>query len=269
MTVATTAEPSAAASPQHGANPVVVRADALTKVFDGGVTAVDRANFEIGRGEFISIVGPSGCGKSTLLRLIAGLLPYTSGNLYVHDERVTEPRGDVGMMFQKATLLEWKTAFENVLLPMQLRRPVTDDDRIRAIELLHLTGLQDFEFTFPQHLSGGMQQRVALARVLNIGAELLLLDEPFGALDEFTRERMNLELMRIVAEVHATSVFVTHNIAEAIFLADRVMVMRTKPGRIAEIVEVPLPRPRPIEIQVTPEFNELVSRVRTILGGAE
>ena len=269
MTVATIAEPSAVASPKQGTDPVVVRADALTKIFDGGVTAVDQANFEIRRGEFISIVGPSGCGKSTLLRLVAGLLPYTSGNLHVHDERVTDPRGDVGMMFQKATLLEWKTAFENVLLPMQLRGPLSDEHKIRAIELLHLTGLQEFEFTFPQHLSGGMQQRVALARVLNIGADILLLDEPFGALDEFTRERMNLELMRIVAEVRATSVFVTHNISEAIFLADRVMVMRTKPGRIAEIVTVPLPRPRPIEVQETPEFNEIVSRVRSILGGVE
>lgn len=268
MTAASSAEPSTAASPKHGGNPTVVRADALTKVFDGGVTAVDSANFEIERGEFISIVGPSGCGKSTLLRLIAGLLPYTSGNLHVHDQRVTAPRDDVGMMFQKATLLEWKTAFENVLLPMQLRGQVTEEQKTRALELLHLTGLQEFEFTFPQHLSGGMQQRVALARVLNIGAEILLLDEPFGALDEFTRERMNLELMRIVTEVRATSVFVTHNISEAIFLADRVMVMQTKPGRVAEIVTVPLARPRPIEIQETPEFNEIVGRVRTILGGA-
>jgi NitT/TauT family transport system ATP-binding protein len=172
------------------------------------------------------------------------------------------------MMFQKATLLDWRTAVENVLLPTEINGRVTPADKRRAIDLLHLVGLKGFEFAFPRQLSGGMQQRVALARLLQTGADILLLDEPFGALDEFTRERLNLELLRIVAEVQATTLFVTHNIAEAIFLADHVMVMTPRPGRLAAIVDIPFARPREIELQQTPEFNELVTEVRGILGGS-
>ncbi len=166
------------------------------------------------------------------------------------------------MMFQKPTLLAWRTAVENVLLPTEIAGEVRDADRKKAIELLALVGLRDFAFSFPSQLSGGMQQRVALARLLQTGADVLLLDEPFGALDEFTRERLNVELMRIVGEVKTTTLFVTHNIAEAIFLADRVFVMTPRPGRLAGIVEVPLPRPRAPKIQQSPEFNDLVGRVR-------
>jgi NitT/TauT family transport system ATP-binding protein len=202
-----------------------------------------------------------------MLRLVAGLIPLTAGTLAVHDRPVGEPRRDVGMMFQKATLLDWRTAVENVLLPTEINGRVSADDKTRAMDLLHLVGLKGFEFSFPRQLSGGMQQRVALARLLQTGADILLLDEPFGALDEFTRERLNLELLRIVAEVQATTLFVTHNIAEAIFLADRVMVMTPRPGRLAAIVDVPFGRPREIELQQTPEFNAIVSEVRSILGG--
>ncbi len=170
------------------------------------------------------------------------------------------------MMFQSATLLDWRTAVENVLLPTEIKRTPTADDRAHAIELLNLVGLSEFAFSFPAQLSGGMQQRVALARLLQTGADVLLLDEPFGALDEFTRERLNVELMRIVGEFSATSIFVTHNIAEAIFLADQVFVMTPRPGRIAEIVHVPLQRPRDIAIQTSPEFNLLVEQVRQTLG---
>lgn len=245
----------------------VIHAEGLGKTFAGGsVVALEDAAFDIRPGRFVSLVGPSGCGKSTLLRLIAGLIEKTSGTISVHGKPVTEPRTDVGMMFQKATLLDWRTALENVLLPTELSRGVKDEDRRNAAKLLRMVGLEDFLFSFPSQLSGGMQQRVALARLLQTGADVLLLDEPFGALDEFTRERLNVELMRIVGEVGATTVFVTHNIAEAIFLADEVFVMTPRPGRIAEIVEVNLERPRPLSIQTSPEFNALVAKVRDILG---
>ncbi len=233
---------------------------------DGAVVAIEDASFEIAKGSFVSLVGPSGCGKSTLLRLIAGLIMPTNGEISVHGEIVRSPRQDVGMMFQNATLLDWRTAVENVLLPTEIKRTPTGEDRARAIELLDLVGLNDFAFSFPAQLSGGMQQRVALARLLQTGADVLLLDEPFGALDEFTRERLNVELLRIIGEFNATSVFVTHNIAEAIFLADEVFVMTPRPGRIAEIVHVPLQRPRDIAIQTSPEFNLLVDQVRQTLG---
>jgi NitT/TauT family transport system ATP-binding protein len=251
------------------ASPAVIEADGLGKTFSTSVVALEDASFTTGKGTFTSIVGPSGCGKSTLLRLVAGLIPRTTGSLKVHEEEVRGPRPDIGMMFQKPTLLEWKTAVDNVLLPTRLKRRLGDDDVRRAIGLLRLTGLHGFEFAFPRQLSGGMQQRVALARLLEIGADVLLLDEPFGALDEFTRERLNLELLRIVAEVEATTLFVTHNIAEAIFLADRVMVMTPRPGRLAGVVDVDLPRPRAIAVQQTPEFNAIVHTVRSLRGGAQ
>ncbi len=233
---------------------------------DDTVVAIEDASFEIAKGSFVSLVGPSGCGKSTLLRLIAGLIAPTNGEISVHGETVSSPRQDVGMMFQNATLLDWRTAVENVLLPTEIKRTPTGEDRARALDLLNLVGLNDFAFSFPAQLSGGMQQRVALARLLQTGADVLLLDEPFGALDEFTRERLNVELLRIISEIKATSVFVTHNIAEAIFLADEVFVMTPRPGRIAEIVHVPLQRPRDIAIQTSPEFNLLVEHVRQTLG---
>jgi len=184
----------------------------------------------------------------------------------VHQTEVTSARQDVAMMFQRATLLEWRTAVENVLLPTELRGTPTDADKTRALDLLKLVGLGDFAFSFPAQLSGGMQQRVALARLLQTGADILLLDEPFGALDEFTREKLNLELLRIVSEVGATTIFVTHNISEAIFLADEVYVMTPRPGQIAKIVPVDLSRPRELSIQTSPEFNALVADVRETLG---
>lgn len=246
--------------------PVVV-GSMVGKSFAGGtVVAIEDADFSIPKGRFVSLVGPSGCGKSTLLRLIAGLIPATSGRLLLHDRDVTGPRQDVAMMFQRATLLEWSTAVENVLLPTEIAGRVTEADRKRAMELLDLVGLGDFAFSFPAQLSGGMQQRVALARLLQTGADVLLLDEPFGALDEFTRERLNVELLRIVGEVGATTIFVTHNIAEAIFLADEVYVMTSRPGRIARVIEVPLKRPRQLSIQTSPEFNHLVEEARDVLG---
>lgn len=246
---------------------VVVRANGLGKSFgEGAVIALEKASFDIKRGSFVSLVGPSGCGKSTLLRLISGLIEKSSGSVQVHGDEVQAPRPEVAMMFQKATLLDWRTSLENVLLPTELNGNVTREDEQKAADLLRLVGLKDFLFSFPSQLSGGMQQRVALARLLQTGADVLLLDEPFGALDEFTRDRLNVELMRIVGEVGATTLFVTHNITEAIYLADQVFVMTPRPGRIAEIINVDFERPRPLSIQTTPEFNKLVAHVRDVLG---
>jgi NitT/TauT family transport system ATP-binding protein len=257
----------ARAAPAPLTDDAVISATGVAKIFNRDVVALESASFDIKRGTFVSLVGPSGCGKSTLLRLIAGLIGKTSGSLDVLGRQVNGPSPDVGMMFQRPTLLEWRTAVENVLLPTEVRGTPTGADKERAIDLLRLVGLKDFEFAFPRQLSGGMQQRVALARLLQTGAKILLLDEPFGALDEFTRERLNLELLRIVDDVDATSLFVTHNISEAIFLADQVMVMTPRPGRLAKIVDVPFARPREISLMQTPAFNEMVSEVRTILGG--
>lgn len=252
---------------QAGDQEVVVAGRAVTKTFaDGTVVALQDANFDIKRGSFVSLVGPSGCGKSTLLRLISGLITSTSGEISVHGTPVTGPRLDISMMFQKATLLDWRTAIENVLLPTEIAGTTTKADKNRALDLLKLVGLGDFAFSFPAQLSGGMQQRVALARLLQTGADILLLDEPFGALDEFTREHLNMELMRIVEEVGATTIFVTHNISEAIFLADQVVVMTSRPGRMAKIVDVDLERPRPLAVQTSVAFNKLAEDVRETLG---
>lgn len=250
--------------PSQGA---VVSGQGVGKTFAvGTVVALEHASFDIRPGSFVSLVGPSGCGKSTLLRLVAGLIEPTSGTLEVHGTKVAGPRQDIGMMFQKATLLEWRTAVENVLLPTEMNGTPTKEDKAHALELLGMVGLEDFAFSFPAQLSGGMQQRVALARLLQTGADILLLDEPFGALDEFTRERLNLELLRIVADVGATTIFVTHNINEAIFLSDQVFVMTSRPGRIAKIIDIPLDRPRNLHMQLTPEFNAFVEEVRDTLG---
>ena len=244
----------------------VIEGKNVTKVFGETVTALEGANFDIRAGEFISLVGPSGCGKSTLLRLVAGLIEKTSGDVKVNDDLVTKPRTDIGMMFQKAVLLDWRTAIENVLLPSEMKHRITKEDKDKAMASLELVGLKGFEFHFPKQLSGGMQQRVALARLIQTGADIMLMDEPFGALDEFTRERLNVELMRIVGELKATTLFVTHNIQEAIYLADRVMVMTPRPGKIAEIIEVEFERPRDISIQTSREFNIIIEQVRDTLG---
>jgi NitT/TauT family transport system ATP-binding protein len=265
-----TASPQLDPTPASITDPreTIISSEDLGMVFAAGsVVALQEVNFEIKRGEFISLIGPSGCGKSTLLRIVAGLLTPTGGTLSVKGEPVTRPRPDIGMMFQKPTLLPWKSVMDNVMLPKTLGGRVTKEDKEKAVALLHLVGLEGFEFSFPGQLSGGMQQRVALARLLNTGAEILLLDEPFGALDEFTRERLNVELLRIQREVKATILFVTHNIQEAVFLADDVFVMTPRPGRLTEIVDVGLPRPREMAMMKDADFNQRVFEVRDILGG--
>lgn len=255
-----------AAKPAQQTDQPVIVGHGVSKYFSETVIALKDATFSIEQGKFVSLVGPSGCGKSTLLRLVAGLLPTTSGAISVHGERVEGPRHDVAMMFQRPTLLAWRTAIENVMLPTELSRGNTAEDRDHALASLELVGLSDFAFSFPSQMSGGMQQRVALARLLQTGADILLLDEPFGALDEFSRERLNLELLRIVSRFTSTTLFVTHNIQEAIFLADEVFVMTPRPGRIAGVVDVPFERPRELRLMQTPEFNEIVVEVRDILG---
>ncbi|MDG2187021.1 MAG: ABC transporter ATP-binding protein [Hyphomicrobiales bacterium] len=247
------------------ADDIVIQGDGLRKQFTETVIAVEDAKFTIPRGSFISLVGPSGCGKSTLLRLISGLIEKTDGDLLVRNSEVVGPRSDIGMMFQKAVLLDWRTAIENVLLPDEIRGTVSPEAKKKAWDHLHLVGLQDFEFSFPRQLSGGMQQRVALARLLQTGADIMLLDEPFGALDEFTRERLNVELLKIVDDPNITTVFVTHNISEAIFLGDQVFVMTPRPGRIAAQIEIDLPKPRTIDLETTPEFQAYVQQVRDVL----
>jgi NitT/TauT family transport system ATP-binding protein len=234
--------------------------DDVVKEFEGGVLAVDHVSFEARPGEFVSLVGPSGCGKSTLLRLIAGLIPLSAGRIAVNGSEVTEARQDVALMFQRPTLLPWQTALQNALLPRKLRGRVDEAAEREAYELLDLVGLTGFEHTYPRHLSGGMQQRVALARLLMVGVEVLLLDEPFAAVDQLTRERLNMELLDVHQRTSATALLVTHNITEAVLLADRVIVMTPRPGRIADVLDVPFERPRVPEMAAEREFQELVLR---------
>ena len=235
------------------------------------VKALDGVNLTLNHGSFTSIIGPSGCGKSTLLKIMAGLLPPSNGEIRLMGTPVTGPRQDIGIMFQQPTLLPWRTAIENVLLPIEIKqgakaaRAQTDT----AMALLDLVGLKGFEQVHPFELSGGMAQRVAICRMLVTRPAILLLDEPFGALDELTREFMNVELQRICKESDATSLMVTHAIAEAVFLGDRVVVMSARPGRIAEIVDVDLPRPRSLDMMTTPVFSALVHHVRGLLDMGE
>jgi NitT/TauT family transport system ATP-binding protein len=253
------AEQQQGADAPDGARGTISVTDAV-KQFEGGVLAVDHVSFEAKPGEFVSIVGPSGCGKSTLLRLIAGLIPLSDGSIAVNDLEVTEPRQDVALMFQRPTLLPWRTALQNALLPPKLGGKLDEAAERQAYELLDLVGLNGFEHTYPRHLSGGMQQRVALARLLMVGVDVLLLDEPFAAVDQLTRERLNLELLRVHERLSATALLVTHNITEAILLADRVIVMTPRPGRVADVIDVPFPRPRAQEMVAEPGFQELVLR---------
>lgn len=255
---------------QHASaeQPVVV-AEGLTKRFPGGTVALEDVSFELSPRKFVSVVGPSGCGKSTLLRLIAGLIAPTEGAVELHGRRVAGPRTDISMMFQKPVLLPWRTALENVLLPERIKASPSRVAWKHADELLRLVGLDGFQHHFPSQLSGGMQQRVALARLLMAGSDVLLMDEPFGALDEFTRERLNLELLRISRDVDATVVFVTHNIVEAVFLADQVLVMTPRPGKLAGVIDVDLGADRKMSVTRDPAFTSLVFQVRNILGAAE
>jgi len=231
----------------------------------GPVEALRGIDLSIDRGEFVSLVGPSGCGKSTLLRCIAGLRPVTQGRIVVDGAHVVRPIPKVGMVFQTAIMLKWRTVLDNVLLPTELYGLSPADYRDRAHDLLKLVGLADFAKKRPGELSGGMQQRASLCRALILDPPILLMDEPFGALDAMTRDEMNLELLRIWGEHRSgaegaerkTVVFVTHSIPEACFLSDRVVVMSPRPGRVASIKPVQLPRPRTVDTRVSPELGRM------------
>ena len=219
-------------------------------------------NFSVRRGEFISIVGPSGCGKTTLLKILAGLTARTEGSVSIAGRDVTKPIPEVGMVFQAATLLPWRTILDNVLVPAEVQKLDKAKHRKRAQELLDLVGLTGFENKYPSELSGGMQQRAGICRALVHDPAVLLMDEPFGALDAMTREYMNVELLRIWKESEATIVLVTHSIPEAVFLSDRVIVMSPRPGRIAEVMDIDIPRPRALGMMSSDQAGVYVERIR-------
>ncbi len=232
---------------------------------DPPVWALRNVYLKAQEGEFVTLVGPSGCGKSTLLRIVAGLVVPTEGEVYVDGRPLYRPRREVGMVFQQANLMPWRTVLANVRLPLEILGVSREEADLQAKEYIALVGLDGFERAYPRQLSGGMQQRVALARALVYDPRLLLLDEPFGALDALTRERMNLELLRIWAHRRQTALMVTHSISEAVFISDRVLVMTPRPGRIAGEVLVDLPRPRTLDMMATPEFGHLTQAVRRLI----
>ncbi len=230
------------------------------------VSALAGVDLNVADGEFLSVVGPSGCGKTTLLRILAGLEAPSGGRLAIAGKPVNGPRDDVSVVFQAATLLPWYDVFENVLLPARLKGDVSKATETRARELLKLVDLADFGRKYPFELSGGMQQRVAICRALIRDPKILLMDEPFGALDAMTRETMNVELMRWCAQENKTVVFITHSIPEAVLLGDRVVVMSPRPGRISRILDVGFARPRDLKTLALPNFGMLCDEVRTIFG---
>jgi NitT/TauT family transport system ATP-binding protein len=229
------------------------------------VRAVEDVALEIKEKEFVSLVGPSGCGKSTLLRLVSGLTPPTRGAVRIRGHEVRGPFPDVGFVFQSAVLLPWRTVLDNILFSIEMLGLRRDEHRERAQGLVELAGLAGFERKYPWELSGGMQQRVAICRALVHDPSLLLMDEPFGALDAMTREEMGLELLRIWEERRKTILFVTHSIPEAILLADRVVVMTARPGRLARVLDITLPRPRTVDVEFTPRFKELSDEIRGLI----
>jgi len=244
----------------------VVQIKEVTKQF-GPTTALQSIDLEIEEREFVSLIGPSGCGKSTLLRIIGDLIQPTSGTALVNGKAARQARidRDYGIVFQDAVLYDWRTVAKNIALPLELARWGRKRRATKVEEMLELVELGGFESHYPWQLSGGMQQRVAIARALSFDPALLLMDEPFGALDEMTRERLNIELLNIWEASGSTIVFVTHSIAEAVFLSTRVVVMSPRPGRIADVIPIDLPRPRSAVTREDPHFFELVTQVREAL----
>ena len=250
----------------------VVSLKNVTKEFGGGgVTAIQGIDLEIVEREFVSLIGPSGCGKSTLLRVIGDLIQPTSGEVVVNGKSARRARvdRDYGIVFQDAVLFDWRTVTKNISLPLEMLGWDRRRRNERVKELLDLVELEGFGGHHPWQLSGGMQQRVSIARALSFSPALLLMDEPFGALDEMTRERLNIELLQIWAAIGSTIVFVTHSISEAVFLSTRVVVMSPRPGRITGVVDIDLPQPRSAETREQPRFFELVADVRHCLRGGE
>ena len=247
-----------------------VRISGLDKTYHsdrGDVEALEAIDLDIRSGEFISILGPSGCGKSTLLKCIAGLEDLTAGTVDIRGRAVTAPPQDTGIVFQRDVLLDWRSVLDNVLLPIEFARLRTGGWREKALELLQLFELDAFAERYPWELSGGMRQRVAICRGLIRDPALLLMDEPFGALDAITRDELNLELERIWERTHKTIVFITHSIPEAVFLSSRVVVMSRNPGRIVEVLDIELERPRALDIRETQAFTGYVRHIRETFEG--
>jgi NitT/TauT family transport system ATP-binding protein len=258
----------AARGASHGSVADVIAVQRLSLTYGRGssrVVALRDISFRMADGEMVVVVGPSGCGKSTLLKILAGLLRPTDGTVVLKGQPIAGPRRDIGVVFQTPVLFPWRTVLGNVLLPADVqgldRRAMT----VRALELLGQVGLAGFERRYPRELSGGMQQRVGIVRALLHDPAILLMDEPFGALDAMTRETMNVELQRIWMERHATVLFITHSITEAVFLADRLIVLTPRPGKIGDELEIDLPRPRTLEVMNTERFGQYVRRVRGAL----
>lgn len=245
-----------------------VKIENLFKIYNsrsGHVSALEDVNLDIQQNEFITLVGPSGCGKSTLLKIIGALIRPSRGTLLYDGKPLLRPTRDVGIVFQEPVLLPWRAALDNVLLPAEILGLDIGTSRSRAIELLKLVGLKGFESSYPRELSGGMQQRVALSRALIHDPSVLLMDEPFAALDAMTREELGFELLRIWDTHKKTVIFVTHNIVEAILLADRVVAMSPRPGRIAKTLKIDLPRPRTLDMEFTQEFKAYSDEIRSVI----
>lgn len=263
------AEPRPKSAVPDASGRPVYQIDRMSKTYARNqLVALTDVTLTLRKGEFVSVVGSSGCGKSTLLKIMAGLLPPSAGRVVLEGHPVTGPRADIGMMFQQATLLPWKTTVQNIVLPIEIRegRAAAKAALPRAMDLLKLVGLGDFGHVYPGELSGGMAQRASICRMLISNPAVLLLDEPFSALDELTRDFMNMELQRICAEQQSTAFLVTHSLAEAVILSDRILVMKPRPGRIVEEIVIDLPRPRTLEMVNTPQFGEIVAEIREILG---
>jgi NitT/TauT family transport system ATP-binding protein len=241
----------------------------VRKVFqsaEGPIVALEDANFSVGQGEFVAVLGPSGCGKTTLLKIIGGLELPSSGEAFLNGALIRGPQKKTGIVFQTPALMAWRTVLENVLLPAEILGMSGQSAMSRARELIELVGLADFSRRYPHELSGGMQQRVGIARALVHSPRVLMLDEPFSALDTMTRGQLNVELQRIWSESKTTSLLITHSLSEAVFLADRVVVMSARPARVKEIVKIDLPRPRTPEMRVSPEFVALLDSIGRIIG---
>jgi NitT/TauT family transport system ATP-binding protein len=243
-----------------------IRLEGVGKVYDtqvGPVEACADVNLDIRESEFVAVVGPSGCGKTTIMKMVAGLQPHTSGTITVGGKRVDRPQTDVGIVFQESILLDWRNVLENVMLQVDIRKLERAKYEAIARHLIEATGLQGFEMRKPFELSGGMRQRVSICRALVHDPPLLLMDEPFGALDALTREQISMDIQRVWMEKRKTALHITHSIPEAVLLADRVVVMSPRPGRIVEIIDIDLPRPRRLD-KLPPLFNEYAGRIRDI-----
>lgn len=233
---------------------------------DGSITSLDGITFDVQPLEFVSVLGPSGCGKTTVLKIVAGLEPLSAGTVRVDNQVVTGPQRKIGMVFQIPALMRWRTALDNILLPSEILGMDRREARRRSLDLLNLVGLAEFANKYPNELSGGMQQRISIARALAHDPSILLFDEPFSALDMMTRNKLNIELLRIWSERKKTSLLITHSIPEAVFLSDRVVVLGPRPAKVLEIVSIPLPRPRTPEMRVSKDFIEIVDHIGRRIG---